>query len=226
MCNHYRDDEEEKLERLRAILPGLALPAALPKLPVQLYPKYPARVIVQEGAARSLVALRWGVWPFFAREKAQYLTNARADGLLVKPVWKQSAAKRRCLIPATGYYEPGLGPPGAKGEILFTVRERPRFFIAGLWDLDPDASGTRAFTMVTTEPNETAARFHDRMPVVLADAEATAWLGDEPIPDDCLRALCRGLPAEALLHETLPPKLKITKKTSAKPADDGQTTLL
>ena len=86
MCNHYRDDEEEKLERLRAILPGLALPAALPKLPVQLYPKYPARVIVQEGAARSLVALRWGVWPFYARDKAQYLTNARADGLRVPSI--------------------------------------------------------------------------------------------------------------------------------------------
>jgi hypothetical protein len=49
MCNHYRDEEEEQLDRLRAILPGLALPAALPKLPMQLYPKYPARVIVQEG---------------------------------------------------------------------------------------------------------------------------------------------------------------------------------
>ena len=80
--------------------------------------------------------------------------------------------------------------------------------------------------MVTTEPNETAARFRDRRPVVLADAEATVWLGDEPLPDDRLRALCRGLTVEALLHESLPPELKITRETSATLPDDGQATLL
>jgi len=70
------------------------------------------------------------------------------------------------------------------------------------------------------------ARFHDRMPVVLADADAPAWLGDEPLPDDRLRTLCRGLPAEALLHETLPPKLKVTRKSVTKPSEDDQPTLL
>lgn len=211
MCNHYRDEEAEALEYARQSVPGLYIPAALPKLPGHVYPKYQAKVVLQEGGARTLAALRWGVWPFYARDKPQYLTNARSDGLLTKSVWKESVAIRRCLITANGYFEPGLGPPGAKGEILFTVKERPRFFIAGLWDRDPDGTSTRAFTMVTTEPNETAARFHDRMPVVLGDADALAWLGDEPLADAELARLCRGLPADALLHEALPPKLKITR---------------
>ena len=138
--------------------------------------------------------------------KPQFLTNARNDGLLTKPTWKQSAAKRRCLIPATGYYEPGPGPVGAKGSWRLGDGETGR-----LWDRDPDGSGTRAFTMVTTEPNDTVRPFHDRMPVVLGDDEAEAWLGDEPLPDAELMRLCRGLPSEALHHEALAPKLKISR---------------
>ena len=61
------------------------------------------------------------------------MTNARNDRL-TGSTWRNATRKRRCLIPAIGYYEPGLGPVGAKGEILFTVRERPVFFFAGLWE--------------------------------------------------------------------------------------------
>jgi putative SOS response-associated peptidase YedK len=65
--------------------------------------------------------------------------------------------------------------------------------------------------MVTTEPNEFLSRFHDRMPVVLEDADAEEWLGDEPLPADRLAMLCRGLPSEDLEHDELPAKLKIVR---------------
>jgi len=141
------------------------------------------------------------------RRWRQNLPNARSDKL-TGYTWRYATKERRCLIPATGYYEPGLGPVGAKGEILFIVKERPLFFFAGLWEPIGD---TRAFTMVTTEPNDFVRQFHDRMPVVLSDDQAREWLGDTPLADDQLQRLCRGLPAEALDHETLPPKLRITK---------------
>lgn len=86
--------------------------------------------------------------------------------------------------PAMGYYEPGLGPLGAKGEILFTVQERPCFFFAGLWQ-------ENAFTMVTINPNEFVAKFHDRMPVVLNDEDALNWLGESPLSAGELVRLCR-----------------------------------
>jgi putative SOS response-associated peptidase YedK len=224
MCNHYRDQEELKF--LRQTVPGLYIPAEMPVLDSHLYPKRPAKVVVREDTVCALAVLRWGVWPFYAKDKAQYITNARGDGLLSKAIWRNSAKTRRCLIPATGYFEPGLGPPGAKGEILFTVKDHPRFFIAGLWDTDPDGSGNRAFAMVTTEPNDYAVRFHDRMPVVLTNADAVAWLGNAPLPDAHLLALCRGLPADALHHDELPPKLKITKKGTKPKSDDGPELLL
>lgn len=99
------------------------------------------------------------------------------------------------------------------------------FFFAGLWDRDPDQSGNRAFTMVTTVPNEYVAKFHDRMPVVLADTEAEAWLGEEPLPDERLLALCRGLPAEALQHAELSAKLTITPPAKKAATDQGPTLL-
>ena len=80
--------------------------------------------------------------------------------------------------------------------------------------------------MVTTEPNEFVARFHDRMPVVLDDADALAWLGESPLDEAWVKELCRGLPAEALNHETLPPKLKITKTGTKLPPPDEQPMLL
>src|SRR5437868_361800 len=133
MCNHYRSEPvlDVIYERSRIRVPRVKKRTPVEKGPEHVYPKYPAAVILDEGGEVVLDVLRWGVWPFYARDKAQYITNARSDGLLTKPTWKQSAALRRCVIPATGYFEPGLGPPGAKGEIQFTLKERPMFFFAG-----------------------------------------------------------------------------------------------
>ena len=216
MCNHYQDAEEEALDRLQAILPGLALSAGLPKLPVHIYPKYPARILMQERGTRTLVAMRWGIERFIGQGKTKPVTNSRNDKLSSR-TWKTCTDNRRCLIPATGYFEPGLGPVGAKGEIRFTVKDRPRFFLAGLWDESGDG---RAFTMVTTEPNEYVRPYHDRMPVVIADADARMWLGDEPLPPEELVRLCRGLPSEALQHEAVAPKLRIIRPDKKPPADD------
>lgn len=214
MCNHYRDHIaiEEHARSLR----GIAIPAAFPDLPVEVFPKRLAKVVVQAGGARSVAVKSWGIPIAIKGVKGQRIekpvTNARNDKLNGF-TWRYAVKERRCLIPATGYFEPGLGPPGAKGEILFTVRERPCFFFAGLWEGD-------AFTMVTTEPNEFVRQFHDRMPVVLGDADALAWLGDEPLADTDLAHLCRGLPAEALHHEPLPPKLKVVRPGKKTGPDD------
>lgn len=227
MCNHYRDDEKI-IEFVRTTMPWVRIPEVLPQIKVQMYPRFPGPVVMQAQGEQSLVEMRWGVWPFYQKEKPQLLTNARRDGLLSKAVWKQSARHRRCLVPATGYYEPGLGPVGAKGEVLFTPKERSCFFIAGLWDRDPDESGNRGFTLVTTEPNETAARFHDRMPVVLSHEQAREWIGEEPLPDEKLMELCRGLPPEALAFEEIAAKPReklVIKRPEKKPPTDEQPTL-
>lgn len=221
MCNHYRTGQHA-LEFSETRIPGVRMSEALSEIREHIYPKYLAPVVVQENGGRHLVSLPWGVPVTMTgtggKRFTKPVTNARNDKL-TGYTWRYATQERRCLIPATGYFEPGQGPVGAKGEILFTVRERPAFFFAGLWE--PHAEG-RAFTLVTTEPNEFVAQFHDRMPVVLADDDALAWLGDKPLADELLPVLCRGLPAEALHHEALPPKLKIAKlPAKTPPPEDG-----
>jgi putative SOS response-associated peptidase YedK len=111
MCNHYRTEPvlDTIYEQSRNIVPRVTKRAVVETVPEHVYPKYPAAVILDAGGSAELDVLRWGVWPFDARDKPQYITNARSDGLLSKATWKQSAALRRCVIPATGYFEPGLG---------------------------------------------------------------------------------------------------------------------
>lgn len=210
MCNHYRKG-------------GPAVQFSEVRLRVKVVPPldlsehtFPAPVVIQQGGERLLLNKTWGV-PVMVRTPkgsvSKPVTNARNDKL-AGFTWRYAANERRCLIPATGYFEPGTGPIGARGEILFTVRDRPCFFIAGLWEGD-------AFTMVTTEPNDFVRQFHDRMPVVLADADVEAWLGDEPLPMDRLKELCRGLSADALAHETLPARLRIVRPNKKSGADEG-----
>jgi putative SOS response-associated peptidase YedK len=215
MCNHYRK-ANDVVEWSQTRIPGLTISVAFREIPEHTYPKYPAPVICEEAGVRTLIPVRWGIERFIAPGKIKAVTNARNDKLQGR-TWKTCTDTRRCLIPATGYFEPGLGPVGAKGEILFTVKDRPRFFFAGLWDRNAEGLG---FTMVTTEPNEYVRLYHDRMPVVLTDEEALCWLGDKPLPTSEIIHLCRGLPAEALRHDTLPAKLKISRP--GKPTVTGE----
>jgi len=223
VCNHaLRSRHVAKYAK--AVLADLRLPEVELEFSEHAYPKYPGPVVIDEHGP-VLQLQRWGVWPSYAREKPQYVTNARDDGLLTKAIWKQATAKRRCLIPATGYFEPGIGPPGARGELFFTLKDRPCFFFAGLWDQDPDGSGQRGYAMVTTTPNAYAGRFHDRMPVVLADADAAKWLGSVPLPPDQIAALCRAMPDDVMQHTEMP---AISRKSITRDdlkSADGELTL-
>jgi putative SOS response-associated peptidase YedK len=181
-----------------------------------VYPKYEAPVIVDTAEGRFAEVMRFGVWPFYEKTMpSRVIQNARDDSLLTKSLWRQSVATRRCLIPLVAYYEAGLGPVGARGDVRFTIRDRAAFFAAGVWDNDPDGSGNRAFAMVTTAPNATAARFHNRMPVVLDDDEAEQWLGHAPLPEDRLKHLCRGVAPEVLIPFEIPAPPKAKKITKA-----------
>lgn len=148
MCNHYRKGQPVT-EWTQVRLGGVGVSEFLGEIAEHTYPKFSAPVVVQQNGERSLVLKSLGIPITIKGAKkpiVKPVTNARNDKLNGF-TWRYSTAERRCLIPATGYYEPGLGPVGAKGEILFTVRERPVFLFAGLWEDD-------AFTMVTTEPND------------------------------------------------------------------------
>ena len=136
-----------------------------------------------EDGRRELVALRWGLIPPWAREpKTDYSTiNARAETVAVKPAFRH-VFRRRCLIPADGFYEWARRPEGqAKQPWYITLADGEPFAFAGLWERWEPRAGAEgepveSCTIVVTDANGCMQPIHDRMPVILQPADYDRWL--------------------------------------------------
>ncbi len=151
---------------------------------------------------RELTALRWGFVPFFAKSpQIGYSTiNARAETAAASPIFREAMKRRRCLVPATGFYEWQKLGKKATQPWNFELEDGGLFAFAGLWDRWKDSASGKlleTYTILTTDPNEQVERAHDRMPVILAPADYERWLqpGD---PDRPPVDLLRPLPAEKM----------------------------
>lgn len=162
----------------------------------------------QPAGERSLAALRWGlVAPWADNPKAgPPLINARAESLLEKPTFRGAFQKRRCLVPADGYYQWREGDV-TKQPYLVARKDRAPFALAGIWERwgprqDP-AAALDSFTIITTDANDFLSSFHHRMPVVLPAESYAAWLDPDadgesvaellaPAPNDLLEAVPLG----------------------------------
>lgn len=134
---------------------------------------------------RQLSLLKWGLVPSWAKDtKIAYSTiNARADTAPTKPAFRSAFKSRRCLVLADGYFE-WQTEGKVKLPWLYEVEGKP-FAFAGLWESwrPPGAEQSlESCTILTTDPNELAGQFHDRMPVVLDESDYDAWLPGEQIP--------------------------------------------
>ncbi len=130
---------------------------------------------------RALVPMRWGLIPGWWKKPLKEMRlatfNARAETVATKPMFRDSFKKRRCLIPASGYYEWHTTPEG-KQPYYFTRRDGAVMTFAGIQDAwnDPDSGQRiRSSTMLITEPNKIAAEIHDRMPVILESEDFEQW---------------------------------------------------
>ena len=151
-----------------------------------------------------LSLLRWGLVPSWAKDPkvGDRQINARAESLLDKPAFRTAFAKRRCLIPADGFYEWKAVPGHKRKQPMFVHRRdgEPMAF-AGLWEVwreRPDDDWLRTCAIVTTEPNDLLAPIHDRMPVVLPESAWGTWLDPDADPDTLHRLLVPA-PAELLV---------------------------
>ena len=130
---------------------------------------------------RELAMLRWGLIPFWAKDKSSSykMINARADTVFSKPAYKAAIRRRRCLIPASAFFEWKRGE-GGKQPYLVRVRGVELFAMAGLWERWESSETdevVESCAILTTWPNTVIAEVHDRMPVILQPESYELWLG-------------------------------------------------
>lgn len=144
-----------------------------------------------DNGAREAVALRWGLVPHWAKDLSigNRMINARGETVADKPAYRHSFKSRRCIIPASGFYEWTQTPAG-KWPCFITAADAPLLSMAGIWARwhHGDADPVETCAIVTVEAAPALAKIHARMPLCLAADEYADWL-DPATPDD----VCRGL---------------------------------
>ena len=160
---------------------GLAEPAGAP-LPARynITPGQAVAALREHDGRRRLDALTWGLVPFWAKDAAigRRLINARLEGISEKPAFREAWSRRRCLIPASGFYEWGEAERGRKRPYFIAAAREPLLALAGLWERWRTPAGDRLETcvIVTIEASPELAAIHDRMPLVVSRAAQATWL--------------------------------------------------
>jgi putative SOS response-associated peptidase YedK len=156
---------------------GLAASASLPTR-YNIAPSQPIGAVRGEEAARSLDLMFWGLVPHWAKDKkiGNRPINARAETVAEKPAFGSAFRHRRCLIPASGYYE-WQGDKAPKQPYFIAAADGSAMAFAGLWEQWQDAEQTLlSCTIITTDANPALAKIHHRMPVIIAPEDYERWL--------------------------------------------------
>ncbi|HEY8276030.1 MAG TPA: SOS response-associated peptidase [Methyloceanibacter sp.] len=192
-------------------------------------PNFPARynvaptqpvpvVCLDNSGERSFRMMRWGLLPQFVKDpkSSPTLINARSEGVTSKPAFRNAFAKRRCLIPADGFYE-WTGPKGKRRPFFLRPREGGLIAIAGLWERWRDKAGqeTDTVAILTCPANALVAQLHDRMPVILPTGRFAAWLDCEKNLPEAAQAML--LPAADDLLESIEMHPKINDSRRDEP---------
>jgi putative SOS response-associated peptidase YedK len=161
-------------------------------------------VIAHEGKRRAGF-LRWGLQPAWSgapakdRKPGAPLINARAETLASKPTFRTLLSRKRCIVPADGFYEWKNGENGKKQPFRITLADRPLFSFAALYDtyIQPDGTKHHSCVIVTTAANRFMSSIHERMPAILRREDEQLWL-DRSIaePDKLLPLLTANSDAE------------------------------
>jgi putative SOS response-associated peptidase YedK len=206
-------------------------------------PTQPIPIVRLHEGERQFVLVRWGLLPAWVKDPRAFslLINARGDSVNDKPAFRNAMKRRRCLIPADGFYEWQKVPGRKNKQPMYIHRaDGEPIAFAGLWELwrppehkDDDEMIVRSCTIITGEPNEKLRPIHDRMPVMLPPSAWAEWL--DPTNDDIETLGKLLVPAPARLLEVHPVSTAVNnvRSTGAELVDpvdpdqlDGQATLV
>ena len=179
MCGRYDLSESGRALRIGDAL--LTLEGSRPRYNVA--PLQRAPVVRGDDGQLVLDEARWGLVPGWAKDAsgAARCINARSETVADKPMFRTAFRKRRCLVPADGYFEWEASPSG-KLPWRFVRQDRQPLLFAGLWETWHPPAGTdptlelKTFTILTTAARDQLAEIHDRMPVIFNAQSAQLWI--------------------------------------------------
>jgi len=196
MCGRYAV-ATSRLPRIESAL-GIELPAVQPRY--NIAPTQTVSVVRAADRRYELVDMRWGLIPAWSKEpRTAYATfNARAETVATKPAFRAAYRARRCLVPASGFYE-WREEEGRKQPWYFSAADGQDLAFAGLWEEwhGPDSPPLLSCTIIVGTANERVATIHDRMVVILGPKDFATWL-DPRQPLDTIDQLLRPCPADWL----------------------------
>jgi putative SOS response-associated peptidase YedK len=184
MCGRYTlTAKQEALARMFLLK---QVSGSLADIPEERYNIAPSQSVMavresRDGGEREGVVFRWGLVPFWAKEvKIGYrMINARSETAAQKPAFRAAMRSRRCLIPASGFYEWQRNLPGnRKQPYCFGLRSGEPLAMAGIWERwkDPAGGVVESCAILTTDANDLMLPVHDRMPVILEEPDFDRWL--------------------------------------------------
>lgn len=160
----------------------------------------------EEPGRRELVFVRWGLIPAWAEDPAKLklsLFNARAEGVATKPMFRNAFKNRRCLIPASGFYE-WQQQPHHKQPFFTKAKDGHPLALAGLWDQwERGDQRIESCTIITTDADSLLKPIHDRMPVIIPREHFSAWLDPENHDADFLEEFLVPAPSQGLEAEAV-----------------------
>lgn len=154
--------------------------------------------VTSDGQGRMLRSMRWGLIPHWAKTKSDgpLLINARSETVAEKPAFRAAVRNRRCLIPASGFYEWTKDGEGGRDPWYITRTDGEPLVFAGIWqNWEHGDEPLTTCAILTTAANAAMSNIHHRMPVILAPSDWARWLGET---DEKSAPLMRAVPEDVL----------------------------
>lgn len=193
----------------------------------RIAPTEPIIIVREENKAmRCSVLVRWGFIPHWVKDPDDFplIINARAETLGEKPSFRTSLAHKRCLIPATGFFE-WSGEKGARQKHHIELKSKTPFAFAGLWDhwMGADGSEFESAAIITVAANNDIATIHHRMPAIIESKDFDEWLNVKDVRAGDAAKLLKPAP-EGLFNiksATKPVKSQTAKPKTTNEKDQG-----
>jgi putative SOS response-associated peptidase YedK len=199
MCHRYRPARD--IEKLRAIFhnaPADWFEASDHRYDT-VYPKGHVPVFLRVNGHDYFSNFQWGIHPDWAKTQAQIVNLARSEDVLSKPTWRSPFTRRRCLMPATAFYEPAV-IDGKKYQMRFELKSGEPFSFAAIWEkTERFGAPVNCCALLTTEPNELVGEVHNRMPLILPQRHYDLYLNTPPEEAGRIMEIFEPYPADEMM---------------------------